>query len=241
MQTAREPLNNIVRIAYQALAAALGGVQTLATSSCDEAMRLPEPEQAARLGLRTQQILAFETGITTTVDPLGGSYVVESLTDALETVDPAYLARIDEHGGAVAAIESGLLEARDRGRGVPLRSRVETWRSSCGFGQLLSIRGDPQASCSTRRRTSTQRGVRRPRGSAGRGGSARAGMRDQTRTTKRSSACADAAVDGVNTIPAILDAVRAHATIGEIIATLAGCGARHRDNAGESAGRETGL
>ncbi|MEO7371432.1 MAG: acyl-CoA mutase large subunit family protein, partial [Ilumatobacteraceae bacterium] len=108
-QTANEPLNNVVRIAYQALGAALGGVQTLATSSFDEAVGLPTPE-AAHLGLRTQQILAMETGISNCVDPLGGSYYVESLTNELEKSILEYLARIEDHGGAVAAIESGFLE-----------------------------------------------------------------------------------------------------------------------------------
>jgi methylmalonyl-CoA mutase N-terminal domain/subunit len=108
VQTHREPLNNIVRIAYQALAAALGGVQTLATSSYDEAFRLPS-EHAARLGLRTQQILAYETGLCATADPLGGSYAIERLTDELEAATLREMERIAAEGGALAALESGWL------------------------------------------------------------------------------------------------------------------------------------
>ena len=107
-QTAQEPHNNIVRIAYQAMAAVLGGVQTLATSSFDEALGLPS-DDAVRLSLRTQQILAYETGVARTADPLGGSYLVENLTDRFEQETWAYLDRIAEQGGALAALEAGWL------------------------------------------------------------------------------------------------------------------------------------
>jgi methylmalonyl-CoA mutase, N-terminal domain len=104
--TAQQPLNNVTRTAYQALAATLGGTQSLHTNSYDEALGLPT-EEAALVALRTQQILAAETGITDVVDPLGGSYYVESLTDRLEAEATALIERIDEYGGAVAAIEAG--------------------------------------------------------------------------------------------------------------------------------------
>jgi len=104
--TAQQPLNNVVRVAYQALAAALGGTQSLHTNSFDEALALPS-EAAARLALRTQQVLAHETGVTDTVDPLAGSYYVEHLTDEVEARARALIERVDELGGAVAAIERG--------------------------------------------------------------------------------------------------------------------------------------
>ena len=104
--TAQQPLNNIVRTAYQALAAALGGTQSLHTNSFDEALGLPT-EESAMIALRTQQILGFESGIADTVDPLAGSYYVESLTDAIEDAAMELIAKIDELGGAVAAIEAG--------------------------------------------------------------------------------------------------------------------------------------
>ena len=102
--TAQQPLNNVVRVAIQALSAVLGGTQSLHTNSYDEALSLPGAD-AARLALRTQQVLAAETGVGDTVDPLGGSHFVESLTDDLESRARAYLARIDELGGPVQAID----------------------------------------------------------------------------------------------------------------------------------------
>jgi methylmalonyl-CoA mutase N-terminal domain/subunit len=104
--TAQQPLNNVVRVAYQALAATLGGTQSLHTNAYDEALALPS-ESAARLALRTQQVLANETGITDTVDPLAGSYFIERLTDEVEARTRQLIAQIDDLGGAVAAIERG--------------------------------------------------------------------------------------------------------------------------------------
>jgi methylmalonyl-CoA mutase N-terminal domain/subunit len=104
--TAQQPLNNVVRVAYQALAAAMGGTQSLHTNSFDEALALPS-ETAAGLALRTQQVLANETGITDTADPLAGSYFVERLTDEVEARARELIAEIDRLGGAVAAIERG--------------------------------------------------------------------------------------------------------------------------------------
>jgi methylmalonyl-CoA mutase N-terminal domain/subunit len=104
--TAQQPLNNVTRTAYQALSAALGGTQSLHTNSYDEALGLPT-EEAALIALRTQQVLASETGITDVVDPLAGSYYVESLTDSIEDEAMALIERIDGYGGAPAAIEAG--------------------------------------------------------------------------------------------------------------------------------------
>ncbi len=104
--TAQQPLNNVVRTSYQALAAVLGGTQSLHTNAYDEALGLPT-EASATLALRTQQILAFESGVPDTVDPLAGSYYVESLTDAVEAEARRLIAKIDELGGAVAAIDAG--------------------------------------------------------------------------------------------------------------------------------------
>jgi methylmalonyl-CoA mutase N-terminal domain/subunit len=108
--TAQQPEVNMVRVAVQGLAAVLGGTQSLHTNSFDEAMALPS-EKAARLALRTQQVLAYETDICETVDPFAGSYVIESLTDDIETAATALIARIDDMGGAVAAIEQGFQKA----------------------------------------------------------------------------------------------------------------------------------
>ena len=107
--TAQQSDNNIVRVALQALSAVLGGTQSLHTNSFDEAIGLPT-EHAAKLALRTQQVIAFESGVTDTVDPLAGSYFVESLTNEVESAALAYIARVDELGGAVAAIEAGFMQ-----------------------------------------------------------------------------------------------------------------------------------
>lgn len=107
--TAQQPMNNVVRVAMQALAAVLGGTQSLHTNSMDEALALPT-EEAVQVALRTQQIIAHESGVADTVDPLAGSYFVEDLTDQLEAKAAAYLAKIDELGGALAAIEQGYIQ-----------------------------------------------------------------------------------------------------------------------------------
>ncbi|MGI8642514.1 MAG: acyl-CoA mutase large subunit family protein [Thermomicrobiales bacterium] len=107
--TAQQPLNNVVRVAYQAMAGVLGGTQSLHTNGFDEALAIPT-EDAATLALRTQQILAGETGIADVADPLAGSYLVESLTDQLEAKAREWLDQIDEQGGAVAAIEKGVVQ-----------------------------------------------------------------------------------------------------------------------------------
>jgi methylmalonyl-CoA mutase N-terminal domain/subunit len=107
--TAQQPENNVARVTLQALAAVLGGTQSLHTNSFDEALGLPT-ERAAKIALRTQQIIGFESGVTETADPLGGSYFVESLTDAVEAEAWRYIEKIDELGGSVPAIEAGFLQ-----------------------------------------------------------------------------------------------------------------------------------
>jgi methylmalonyl-CoA mutase N-terminal domain/subunit len=104
--TAQEPYNNVARTAFEALAAILGGTQSLHTNSLDEALALPT-EEAVRIAVRTQQIAALETGVTNTIDPLGGSYFVEALTDELERQAYDYFRQIDEMGGMIRAIEQG--------------------------------------------------------------------------------------------------------------------------------------
>jgi methylmalonyl-CoA mutase N-terminal domain/subunit len=107
--TAQQPLNNVVRVAYQALSAVLGGTQSLHTNSYDEALGLPT-QDAATLALRTQQILADETGVAGTADPLAGSYFVERLTDEVEARAREWLRQVEARGGAVVAIENGFIQ-----------------------------------------------------------------------------------------------------------------------------------
>ena len=141
--TAQEPLNNVVRVAYETLAAVLGGVQTLATSSYDEALGLPTPE-AAHLALRTQQIVAHESGATKVVDPLGGSAYVEELTRPDRVRDRRGAPRDHvEHGGAVAALESGLL-----GRRIADASYAQQQRLESGDHEVVGVnvhRTEPEA------------------------------------------------------------------------------------------------
>ena len=107
--TAQQPENNIVRVAYEAMAAALGGTQSLHTNSMDEVLALPT-EKSVEIALRTQQVLAYETNVTNVVDPLGGSYFVEALTDEMERQAESYFAQIAEYGGVIEAIESGFFQ-----------------------------------------------------------------------------------------------------------------------------------
>lgn len=107
--TAQQPLNNIIRVSNQALAAVLGGTQSLHTNGYDEALSLPT-EAAAKIALRTQQIIAFESGVTDTVDPLAGSYFIEALTDEIEAAAQLYIDKIDAMGGAVKAIEQDYIQ-----------------------------------------------------------------------------------------------------------------------------------
>ncbi|MDQ6898745.1 MAG: methylmalonyl-CoA mutase family protein [Candidatus Dormibacteraeota bacterium] len=123
--TAQQPLNNVVRTSLEALSAVLGGTQSLHTNSYDEALGLPS-QAAAELALRTQQVIAHETGVAKVVDPLGGSYYVESLTDQIEAEAHRLLADIDERGGSVAAIESGWVQRRIAESAYRFQQRVES-------------------------------------------------------------------------------------------------------------------
>ena len=122
---AQQPLNNVVRVAIQALAAVLGGTQSLHTNGYDEALALPT-EQAATLALRTQQVIAYESGAATTADPLGGSYYVENLTTELEARAVTLLERVDEMGGAAAAIAAGFFQEEIARSAYEFQLRVES-------------------------------------------------------------------------------------------------------------------
>lgn len=122
--TARQPENNVVRVTLQALAAVLGGTQSLHTNSMDEALWLPT-EKSVQVALRTQQIIAYESGVTDTVDPLAGSYVIEYLTDQIEQKAMEYIVKIDEMGGALAAIENGYIQGEIQNSAFEAQRRLE--------------------------------------------------------------------------------------------------------------------
>ena len=215
-QQAAEPLNNLVRISYQALAAVLGGVQTLASSSFDEALGIPSPA-AAHLGLRTQQILALETGVTRSADPLGGSYLVEALTDQLEADILAYMARIDEHGGAIGGLESGFLEAEIDEQAFAVQRRIDNGEQAV-VGVNRHVMENPPTFLPTPpapRDLNETEAIQVE---------ALAKLRRD-----RNTAIVNDALEGVrtaarhktNTIPPIIAAVQANATVGEICQALA--------------------
>ncbi|HEX3362121.1 MAG TPA: methylmalonyl-CoA mutase family protein [Solirubrobacterales bacterium] len=212
-QTAQEPLNNIVRIAYQAMAAILGGVQTLATSAYDEAAQLPSDE-AVRISLRTQQILAYETGVARSADPLAGSYLVENLTDRLEARILAKLAEIEEQGGALEALKKGWIareledEAYRQQKAIESGERtvvaVNRFQQEDDGGDLRhKHRIDP----SLERDAVERLRVLRER-------------RDSARVDAALGRLRAAAEAETNSVEPILEAVRAEATVGEIFATL---------------------
>lgn len=211
-QTAQEPLNNIVRIAYQSLAAVLGGVQTLATSAYDEAIQLPSDE-AVRISLRTQQILAYEVGVARTVDPLAGSYLVEDLTDRLEEAVRRALARIEEMGGALAALESGWVAAEIEEEAHRQQQLIENgervvvgvnrFQSEDGASLQHRVRTDPRLEREQVQRLQALRA-----------------SRDRTVVEHALSALRSAARGDENTVPAVMAAVQAEATIGEVFEAL---------------------
>lgn len=214
VQAAREPLTNVARIGFQALAAALGGVQTLATSSYDEALQLPSAE-AAHLSLRTQQVVAYETGVTRTADPLGGSYVVEHLTDQMEAAVQLELARIAEQGGALAALESGWLRHELDEEAYRQQLDVEHGRRTV-VGVNRFVREDQPIELGAIvgeddgvEAEQVERLVRWRE------------QRDGAATDDCLHRVAVAAAGTENIVPAVIDAVRARATVGEVTDALA--------------------
>ncbi|RMG47608.1 MAG: methylmalonyl-CoA mutase [Acidobacteria bacterium] len=210
--TAQQPENNVVRTAYEALAAVLGGCQSLHTNALDEALGLPT-ERTALLALRTQQVLAHETGVADTVDPLAGSYFVESLTDEIERRASELLARIDELGGAVAAIERGFPQREIADAAYRLQRAIESGdRVVVGVNRFregaepdVPVLKVPEEL--EQRQCARLAEVRR--------------RRDPVRWRRAIDAVRDAAAGHGNLMEPILEAVEAHATVGEISTALA--------------------
>ncbi|HEY3067637.1 MAG TPA: methylmalonyl-CoA mutase family protein [Methylomirabilota bacterium] len=205
MLTAQQPENNVVRVTVQALAAVLGGCQSLHTNSMDEALALPT-ERAVRIALRTQQVLAYESGVADTVDPLGGSYAVERLTRDIEEHAEAYIKKIDDLGGAVAAIPFMQREIQDAAYRYQ-REIEEGARVVVGVNEFVSEEAPPanlfQLDADIAQTLSDR--IRRVRGG-----------RDEDRARVRLDAVETTARGRANLMPRILDAVEAGATLGEI-------------------------
>jgi len=210
--TAQQPLNNIIRVTIQALAAVLGGTQSLHTNSFDEAYALPS-EQAVTIALRTQQIIAYESGVADTIDPLGGSYYVEYLTNQIEEKVAQYLERIDEMGGAVAAIEKGFMQREIMESAYRYQKEVESKkRIVVGVNEFVSeektpikiLRIDPEIEKTLVKRLNEVKG-----------------QRNNTKVKEALDNLRKAAEkEDVNLMPFIIQAVKEYATLGEICDTL---------------------
>jgi methylmalonyl-CoA mutase N-terminal domain/subunit len=211
--TAQQPLNNLVRTTFQAMAAVLGGCQSLAVCSYDEAMALPT-EESVRLSLRTQQIIAHESGITETVDPLGGSYYIENLTSEIERRASEYIAKIDQMGGAVKAIEKGYIQQEIQESSYRHQKEIESGkRVLVGVNKfqvqepplkgLLKV--DPKVREVQMKRLAQLRT-----------------SRDQKRVESTLKELKKAAQGEENLMVPILEGVRAYCTLGEICDVLRG-------------------
>jgi methylmalonyl-CoA mutase N-terminal domain/subunit len=219
--TAQQPENNIVRTAFEALAAALGGTQSLHTNSFDEALALPT-EHAVTIALRTQQLIGYETGAVGTVDPLGGSYFVESLTDEIESLAWDYIDRIDKMGGAVAAIERGFYQDEIHDSAYKIQQGIESGgRVVVGVNRFTS-EGQvmpPLQRISEENVAAQLERVRRLR--AERSASA---VEDALRDVEA------AAKGTANLLPPMKEALRARATLGEVSDVLRGVFGEYHSN-----------
>jgi methylmalonyl-CoA mutase, N-terminal domain len=210
--TAQQPLNNITRTAIEALAGVLGGTQSLHTNSYDEALALPT-EDAVRIALRTQQVIAHETGVANTIDPLGGSYFVEALTDRMEELAYDYFRRIDELGGMVEAVKRNFPQREIADASFELQTEIDAGRRIVvgvndylegDDGETPILRIDPTRE---RKQIGRLQAVRAARDTA---------AAERALTALRETA----AREQTNLMPALVEAARAHASEGEIVAAL---------------------
>ncbi len=209
--TAQQPENNVVRVTLQALAAALGGTQSLHTNARDEALSLPT-EESVQIALRTQQIIAYESGVADTIDPLAGSYFVEHLTDEIERQAQAYITKIDEMGGALVAVETGYMQREIQESAYRYQKAIErNDQVIVGVNQftveekhlLKRLRVDPEVGRQQAARLATTRA-----------------RRDNARVQTALAAVRAAARSSENLLPPTLAAVEAFATLGEMCGVL---------------------
>jgi methylmalonyl-CoA mutase N-terminal domain/subunit len=205
--TAQQPTNNVVRVAYQAMAAVLGGTQSLHTNALDETLALPT-EESVRIALRTQQILAAETGVPNVADPLGGSYYIEALTDQLEREAEGLFAEIDAQGGVVAAIEGGWFQRQIAGSAARFQNEVESGRRVIvGVNDFVE---EHEPALNILRIGDAADRMQRDRLQALRA------SRDSAAVASSLAALRGAALAEQNVIPAMLDCARAYCTLHEI-------------------------
>jgi methylmalonyl-CoA mutase N-terminal domain/subunit len=217
--TAQQPENNIVRTALEAMAAVLGGTQSLHTNSFDEALALPT-ERAVKIALRTQQVIGYETGVTNVADPLGGSYYVESLTDELERLAQGYLDRIEAMGGAVAAIEAGYYQDQIHEAAFRIQQGIESGeRAVVGVNRFVEAEERPVelqlvSDGDVREQIARLRDLRASR---------------DADSVARGLAAVEVAASGTdNLLPPVKEALRARATLGEVSDVLRGVFGEYR-------------
>lgn len=209
--TAQQPDVNLMRVAFQALSAVLGGTQSLHTNSRDEALALPS-EQSVLLALRTQQVIGYEIGVTDTVDPLGGSYYVENLTDHIEAEVLRYIERIDEMGGAVEAIEKGYIQKEIQASAYRYQKEIESEERVVVGVNRFTVSGEQPIDLLKMDPATSQRQVERLK-------EVRL-SRNQGKVSEALQELRKAAQSTENTMPYILTAVKAYATLGEICGVL---------------------
>jgi methylmalonyl-CoA mutase N-terminal domain/subunit len=219
MLTAQQPENNIARVTIQALAAVIGGTQSLHTNSMDEALSLPT-EKSAIIALRTQQILAFESGVTNTVDPMAGSYFIESLTSEIIHRAEEYIAKIDNLGGAIKAVEAGFFQKEIQKVAYLYQKEIESGeRIVVGVN---SYQTDSETPINTlkvdseleRRQIESLQSIRRTRGDI-----------SSHLLKLRTAAC-----ENRNIMPAVLDCVEAMVSVGEICNLLREVWGEYKEN-----------
>ena len=209
--TAQQPENNIVRVAIQALAAVLGGCQSLHTNSLDEALALPT-EDAALIALRTQQIIAHETGVANAVDPIGGSYAIEHLTNTIESRAREYLAKIDALGGMLRAIESGYVHSEIQKAAYDYQHKVESGEQIVvGVNSFVSQEERPVPTLRVDAEIERKQVARLQ---------ALRARRDSSRAKASLAALESAAATSQNLLPFVINAVESYATLGEIADAL---------------------
>jgi methylmalonyl-CoA mutase N-terminal domain/subunit len=219
--TAQQVDNNVVRVALQALAAVLGGCQSLHTNSRDEALALPSAA-SARLALRTQQIIAHESGVGDIVDPLGGAYAIEHLTDELEARADQYLRRIDELGGMVEAIRKGYPQQEIQESAYQAQRALESKQSIVvGVNELVTEEPPPADLLRVDESVQERQAARLKQ--------LRVERRNEATRRALAAVRSGARTDGENLLPLILDAVKAEATLGEISDALREVFGEHRE------------
>lgn len=210
--TAQQPLNNVVRITWQALSAVLGGIQSMACCAYDEAIALPT-EESATLALRTQQLLAYESGVTDTIDPLAGSYYIETLTDKIEKEAYDYIDKIDRMGGAVAAIEQGYMQQEMAAHAYEYQHEVELGkRTVIGVNKFNDSKKLAEQDVLTADLSVGERQIARLEKMKA--------ARDNEAVKAALEKLREAAKGTENLMPYLIDAVKTYATLGEICCVL---------------------